>query len=100
MPSFVRDPTLVANVMAYPFVSDGIPILYYGQEQGFSGGEDPANREPLWDSNYDETSDGYKFVQMLTAVRSAAGNASADFFTTQVRSGFCAKLFSCSLQSR
>lgn len=84
VPSFVDDATLVSNIIAYPFVSDGIPILYYGQEQGFSGGEDPANREPMWPSNYDTASDGYRFVQMLTAVRSAAGNASADFYTTQV----------------
>jgi alpha-amylase len=84
LPSFVSDKTLVANAMAYPFVSDGIPILYYGQEQGFSGGEDPANREPMWTTNYDTTTEGYRFVQTLTAVRSAAGNASSNFLTTQV----------------
>ena len=31
--------------MAWPFVQDGVPILYYGQEQGYQGGADPANRE-------------------------------------------------------
>lgn len=31
--------------MAWPFIQDGIPILYYGQEQGYTGGADPANRE-------------------------------------------------------
>ena len=49
--------------MAFPFIHDGIPILYYGvsillacldhqslkaftgQEQGYTGGNDPFNRE-------------------------------------------------------
>ena len=31
--------------MTWPFIQDGIPILYYGQEQGYTGGADPANRE-------------------------------------------------------
>jgi glycosidase len=33
------------NAMMFPFISDGIPILYYGQEQGYAGAEDPYNRE-------------------------------------------------------
>ena len=32
---------------------EGIPIFYYGTEQGFKGGNDPANREALW-SNMDK----------------------------------------------
>jgi alpha-amylase len=26
----------------------GIPIVYYGTEQGYAGGYDPDNRETLW----------------------------------------------------
>jgi alpha-amylase len=40
------------NAMVFTFMSDGIPIVYYGQEQGFSGNSDPFNREPLWPSKY------------------------------------------------
>lgn len=29
--------------MVYNFMSDGIPIVYYGQEQGFSGAADPVS---------------------------------------------------------
>lgn len=29
--------------MIFSFMSDGIPIVYYGQEQGFSGNADPVN---------------------------------------------------------
>ena len=31
--------------MTWVFVQDGVPILYYGQEQGYAGGNDPNNRE-------------------------------------------------------
>ena len=31
----------------------GIPILYYGTEQGFNGATDPYNREALW-NHFDE----------------------------------------------
>ena len=33
------------NAMTWVFVQDGVPILYYGQEQGYAGGNDPNNRE-------------------------------------------------------
>jgi glycosidase len=34
------------------FTEQGIPCVYYGDEQGFEGGNDPANREDLWQSGY------------------------------------------------
>ena len=34
------------------FTQNGMPCIYYGTEQEFSGGNDPANREPLWLSNF------------------------------------------------
>ncbi|MBH25346.1 MAG: alpha-amylase [Myxococcales bacterium] len=34
--------------MRYLMTMDGIPSLYYGVEQEFSGGNDPANRENMW----------------------------------------------------
>jgi alpha-amylase len=43
--SLTTDLSLVKNAMAYTFVTDGIPILYYGQEQGYSGGAEPSSRE-------------------------------------------------------
>lgn len=33
-------------------MTDGIPIVYYGQEQGMHGNSDPYNREALWPSGY------------------------------------------------
>ncbi len=34
--------------LTYLLTVDGIPCLYYGVEQEFAGGNDPANRETLW----------------------------------------------------
>jgi alpha-amylase len=34
--------------LAYSILSDGIPIVYYGSEWFFAGGNDPGCREPLW----------------------------------------------------
>ena len=33
---------LSSNAMVFNFMSDGIPIVYYGQEQGFHGNADPV----------------------------------------------------------
>jgi len=67
-------------------MSDGIPVVYYGLEQSFSGAADPVcfppanfselhshsrltqmNREPLWPSGYQNTS-AYQFVTTLNKV--------------------------------
>lgn len=33
---------VISNAMAFNFMSSGIPIVYYGQEQGFTGHADPV----------------------------------------------------------
>ena len=54
-------------------MGDWIPIVYYGTEQGFDGGEDPNNRESLWP--YMSTENPlYIFIQALTKLRRALGN--------------------------
>lgn len=62
------DPQTMYNAMTFTFMSDGIPIVYYGQEQHFSGSGDPYNREPLWPSGYQQT-DAYTIIQQLNAAR-------------------------------
>ena len=49
----------------------GIPFFYYGDEQYFSGGNDPANRESLW-NDMDTSSDMYQYVSKINAARKAA----------------------------
>ena len=66
---------------------------------GFSGGNDPDNREPFFSSGYETDSvswtirwiweahhpqDMYLFFQSLNAARTAAAEASSSFYTDQV----------------
>ena len=37
-------------------------MIYYGTEQGYSGGKDPDNRESLW-PNFDVNNDIYKVLK-------------------------------------
>lgn len=53
--------------------SQGIPIIYYGTEQGFSGGDDPNNRESLW-PHYDTSSQLYQYISTLTNFRKKVGS--------------------------
>jgi alpha-amylase len=68
------DPQSLYNPMVLTFLTDGIPIVYYGQEQGFSGNADPYNREPLWRSNYQKT-DTYKLISTLNHLRNFLVNS-------------------------
>ncbi len=44
----------------------GVPVLYYGTEQGFNGTNDPSNREDLWTSNYNQKHPMYLWIQQIT----------------------------------
>jgi alpha-amylase len=57
------------SALTYLFTEDGIPCLYNGTEQEFDGGNDPANREPLWRSDYDTENATFKHIQKLIALR-------------------------------
>ncbi|OSX57019.1 glycoside hydrolase family 13 protein [Postia placenta MAD-698-R-SB12] len=82
--SFQTDQALVLNAMTWPFVQDGVPILYYGQEQGYTGANDPYNREALWLSGYEEDKPLVIHVRMLNAARKAAVASSGNFLSTQL----------------
>ena len=47
-PAGTQDMSLVKNALAFTTLGDGIPVIYQGQEQHFSGGDDPGCREALW----------------------------------------------------
>ena len=58
--------------------SDGIPIIYMGTEQTFTGNSnvkngasDPWNREALWSSNYDRSNWIYQYLTKLNKIRSS-----------------------------
>lgn len=71
-PSFTSDSGRIKTAIAFSILADGIPIVYQGQEQAFSGSTIPTNREALWTSGYNQNSDLYKHIQMLNAIRSRA----------------------------
>ncbi|RDX40957.1 glycoside hydrolase family 13 protein [Lentinus brumalis] len=80
--SLTQDSSLIKNAMTWPFVQDGIPILYYGQEQGYTGGGDPSNREALWYSGYIEDKPLVTHVKILNEARRLAIAANTSFLTT------------------
>ena len=55
--------------LAYLFTEDGIPCLYYGTEQDFDGGNDPANRETLWSSGYATDGETFRWIARLSRIR-------------------------------
>ncbi|CAE6448801.1 unnamed protein product [Rhizoctonia solani] len=63
-----QDPQSLYNALVFSFMYDGIPVIYYGQEQYFKGKDDPANREPLWPSKYLENN-GTRLVACLNQFR-------------------------------
>jgi alpha-amylase len=63
------DPQTLYNAMTFNFMTDGIPIVYYGQEQRFTGFHDPYNREALWPSGYNQTVPTYTLLKKLNKVR-------------------------------
>jgi len=72
IPRFLYDePSIPAlkSALTYLLTQDGIPCIYYGTEQGFSGGNDPANREPLWPAGWSTEGDLFQHIAALTALR-------------------------------
>ncbi|KAL2861356.1 glycoside hydrolase superfamily [Aspergillus pseudodeflectus] len=70
--SYTNDMSLAKNVAAFLILSDGIPMIYAGQEQHYSGGNDPYNREATWLSGYSTESELYKLVAASNAIRTHA----------------------------
>ena len=56
------------NALIFSLFVDGIPIVYYGDEQAFGGGNDPANREQLW-TNLNTDAPFYKQIALAIQVR-------------------------------
>lgn len=69
--NITADPRLMYNAMVAQFMFEGIPIVYYGQEQNEAlGDHDPYNRADLWRLGYGET-DTLKTIAHLNRVRKA-----------------------------
>lgn len=73
--SLTGDMSLAKNIMAYTILSDGIPIIYEGQEQHYNaegGSGVPYNREAVWLSGYNTEATLYELTASLNAIRNHA----------------------------
>lgn len=61
------------NALTFTIMSDGIPVVYYGAEQRFSGKGDPQNREAMWlgPNGYDTKAPLYQLIRSLNIARNA-----------------------------
>jgi len=66
------DYVLYQNAITYVLLAQGIPIIYYGTEQGFHGSDDPNNREPLWPTGFSTSNSLYSLITKLVAYRKQA----------------------------
>ncbi|KAL2154139.1 hypothetical protein VTH82DRAFT_2815 [Thermothelomyces myriococcoides] len=80
-PSFTKDKALAKNAIAFTMLKDGIPIIYQGQEQYYSGSGTPSNREALWLSSYSTSSEFYQWIAKLNQIRAIAIAQDKDFVT-------------------
>jgi glycosidase len=64
-------PAALQNALAYLFTEDGIPCIYYGTEQELYGGNDPTNRERLWDTGFRTDGATFGVIQKLIKIRKA-----------------------------
>jgi alpha-amylase len=67
--SYQQDYALYRAGLVFTLMSNGIPIVYYGTEQGFHGAIDPANREPLWTTGFATTTPLYQFLKQVVGWR-------------------------------
>ncbi|KAK7719915.1 hypothetical protein SLS64_002096 [Diaporthe eres] len=70
--SLTSDMSLAKSATAFTMLMDGIPIIYEGQEQHYSGGDTPNNREAIWLSGYSTSAELYKWITDLNAIRKLA----------------------------
>jgi alpha-amylase len=85
-PSRSDNMILVKNVIAFTILAGGIPIVYQGQEQHYRGsgdGNDPYNREALWDSGYNQSHELYRHIAHLNDIRRTAIMKDASFLSAR-----------------
>lgn len=80
-PSLTSDMSLAKTAIAFTMLMDGIPIIYEGQEQHYSGGGVPDNREAVWLSGYNTGATLYAWIGNLNAIRSWAISKDSSYLT-------------------
>lgn len=67
--------------MAFTIVADGIPKIYYGQEQHLAGNYSPYNRQELWTTNYNTSAPLYNLTATLNKLRNHAIKVNSNYVT-------------------
>ena len=75
------------NGIIFTLFYEGIPIFYYGDEQYFKGGNDPNNREVLF-NQYNNNSDLYQTVKVANNIRKSYKIYDNDFKEVYVDDNF------------
>ena len=70
--NYTSDMSLAKNIIAFTILADGIPIIYAGQEQHYSGANVPYDREATWLSGYNSSATLYGWVASLNQIRNQA----------------------------
>lgn len=65
-------------------LSDGIPIIYAGQEQHYAGDHDPTNREAVWLSGYNTEAELYQFIKKANGIRNLAISQDEEYTSFKV----------------
>ncbi|KAF2726302.1 glycoside hydrolase family 13 protein [Polychaeton citri CBS 116435] len=79
------DMAAATNVIAWTLLTDGIPVIYQGQEQHYNaegGSSVPYNREALWFSDYNTGASLYTVTASLNKARKAAIADDGSYLTT------------------
>ncbi|MFO0593905.1 MAG: alpha-amylase family glycosyl hydrolase [Myxococcaceae bacterium] len=63
------DVAALRNALTLLMTEEGLPCLYYGTELDFDGGNDPANREVLWNSGFDTSGKTFQHFKKLAELR-------------------------------
>ncbi|WBW73465.1 alpha-amylase-like protein Mde5 [Schizosaccharomyces osmophilus] len=64
-----NDFNVLKNAMTLNLMSDGIPIVFYGQEQMLDGSHDPINRPAMWITGYHTEGPLYKYTAKVNQIR-------------------------------
>ena len=67
--SYTSDVSQAKNVIAFTILQDGIPIIYVGQEQHYTGGGVPYDREATWLSGYNTEATLYTWTASTKQIR-------------------------------
>ncbi|KAL3455939.1 glycoside hydrolase superfamily [Aspergillus heterothallicus] len=74
-----KDIAIAKNVITFTMLFDGIPMIYQGQEQHLSGGNNPQNREAIWLTGYKTDAVLYKLFGTLNTLRKHVIRLGADY---------------------